>query len=396
LFLGQSIDEIPARYCLVDADKLLTSHNPLTGFGPRLGYPPGAQERDYQLQSERGKVQAIADKLRPALIFNTAPGALDGTPVVTENKVVLGGNGRTMALQLVYAGEGKTPPKAPKQFLLKHAKQFGFTQADIEKFARPVVVRTIRTGGDARNLAEWSRRLNSSLSQGLDSVQLAVSRARFLPPGVLDDLGQLGEEETLPQFLTSPRSLPLVRQLLQAGVIESRQAPQFINANTGLLNADGKSLLSDLLVAKMVPDAPTIKALGPGVVETIARAAPYLVATEAQGSFNLVPSLQDALTDRLQMRAQGFDSVAALERQGGLFGSSLRSQSPLTKRLLEILVELDGSPQKFAKLSKTYLGYARTGGSGQGGLFALDTLTPLDALNRSYQTATKRISYSLL
>lgn len=95
------IEKIPARYCLLEISSLLPSHQPLKNFSATPGYPPEAQERDYRLQAERGKVEKIAQDYEPSLIFNSAPGALDGLPVVNEKKFVLGGNGRAMATMLV-------------------------------------------------------------------------------------------------------------------------------------------------------------------------------------------------------------------------------------------------------------------------------------------------------
>lgn len=83
----------------------MTSHR-LPGWGERPEYPREAQERDYRERGEQAKVLAIAADYKPALIFNTAPGAIDGTPVISPSGLVLGGNGRTLATQLVYSGEG--------------------------------------------------------------------------------------------------------------------------------------------------------------------------------------------------------------------------------------------------------------------------------------------------
>ena len=389
---GARVDEIPARYCLVEIGELKTSHNPLTGFGPRAGYPPDAQERDYQLKSEQFKVRNIADHLKPALIFNTAPGALDGLPVVSENRVVLGGNGRTMALQLVYGGEAHTQPETPKKFIQKRAAQFGFTKEQVGKFKAPMIVRTIRTGDDPRELAGWSRRLNASLSQQVDAVRLAVSRAKFIRPGALEDLAQLPDDETLQEFLSSSRSLPFVRGLLAAEVIDQRTAPTFISPS-GLLNEEGKKLVSDLLVAKLIPDAVVIGAYPAKAVESVARSAPYLLGTETLGEYNLVPSIGRAIRDRIGMRRTDARSLSEYTRQMDAF-STLHSKSPLDQRVLEILVQAELAPVKLSKTFRSYVGLAREGSSAQDGfaMFAAPKLSPLDALTKAAKDAGIKIA----
>ena len=50
-----------ARYCLLSAEQLIPSHDPLRGFRPRPEYPSGVQERDYQRdRAEQLKVLGIA------------------------------------------------------------------------------------------------------------------------------------------------------------------------------------------------------------------------------------------------------------------------------------------------------------------------------------------------
>jgi len=114
------------------------------------------------------KVLSTAQNLIPELIFNGAPGAIDGLPVVTKEGIVLGGNGRTQALQLHYAQGGQLA----RDYLLDHAAQFGFARADVEKIADPVIVRVIEVvDRDAptfqRAAQELVRLLNVPLTQSL-------------------------------------------------------------------------------------------------------------------------------------------------------------------------------------------------------------------------------------
>ena len=109
-----------------------------------------------------------AQNLIPELIFNGAPGAIDGLPVVTKEGIVLGGNGRTQAVQLHYAQGGN----AAKDYLLDNAAQFGFTSEQVSAIPDPVVVRVVQAPDrDApefqRAAQELVRLLNVPLTQGL-------------------------------------------------------------------------------------------------------------------------------------------------------------------------------------------------------------------------------------
>jgi hypothetical protein len=389
---GEGIDRITARYCLVEIADLKTSHNPLTGFGARQGYPKEAQERDYRLPAEERKVRKIAEDYAPELIFSTAPGALDGLPIVTQERIVLGGNGRTMATVLVYNGEGGVPSDTPKNYLAEHAKDFGFTKAQVLKFKWPMVVRTIETESDVKTLAEWSRRLNASLSQQLDSTRLAVSRARFVDERVFSELANMSDDETLTEFLSSMRSKGFVRALQDSNVLDQRSAAQYLGYD-GILTQKGRELVADLLVAVLLPDADLLQALGVGRVATLARSASYIVQTQTLGAYDLVKPIRKALRDRVSMLSGSYPTVKAfLKEQGStLFAetSSATRGDPLAVLLLRVLAELDDSPVKLAKVTRRYLKIAKAPGGGQSALFASESFTPTQALQLAAKEEAK-------
>ncbi len=374
------VQRISARYCAIEIEQLLTSHKPLTGFGNQEGYPTEAQERDYRLPLEAAKVRQIAEHYEPDLIFNTSPGALDGLPVSTEDRIVLGGNGRTMATALVYNGEGNIKPDELRAYVLSHAAQFGLTKTMLAKLRHPMIVRVIRSERDARALAEWSRALNASLSVQLDSTRIAVSRARFVDKAALAELNAMDDEETLAQFLSSPRSSGFVAALRAANVIDARSTAQYLSG--GMLNQAGRDLVADLLLAYIIPDAVIITALGPQVVSTLARSASYIIRTMDLAEYNIAPPMTKAIYDYLDMRKTGETSVDKFLRQDTLFaGNAPKSSGDLRALiLLQTLSDLGTSPTKLAKMMRRYVTEALAPGRGQGGLFAVKVRNPLDTL----------------
>lgn len=376
-------ERIPARYCVVEVTDLVTSHDPLRGFSPDPRFPPVAQERDYRLDAERLKVESIAGTFEPALIFNTGPGALDGPPVVNEERLVLGGNGRTMAMRLVYAGRGGVEAGEPRQYLIEHAHEFGIDPDLVAQFSAPVVVRTVRVENDPRTLAEWSRRLNTPLSQQLDATRLAVSRARFVDDSVLRELGQMEDDEPLSAFLASSRSKGFVRALQRSGIIDGRASQLYLTE--GLLNEAGRNLAADLLVAVLVPDADLIGAWGKGPVATLARAAPSFVQAADWPAYDLRRALQLVVRDRVTMRAQEIESVADYLRQVGMFAgnSPAVSGDPIATALLHVVSKLEGSPAKLTKFARRYVASAKATATGQAGLFAGEDVSPIDAIKRA-------------
>lgn len=380
---GQGLERITARYCLTEISELLTSHRP-GSWGETPGYPKDAQERDYKLPAEQFKVETIARDYEPSLIFNTAPGALDGLPVANEQKVILGGNGRTMATFLRYQVDD-----LPKKYLLAHSKDFGFTKKQIAAYAYPMVVRTMHTAEDAKTLAAWSRRLNTSLSQQLDSVRLAVSRAKFVDERVIRELSAMRDDETLIQFLSDRRSEEFVKALQASGVIDQRSASAYLYE--GLLNQQGRELVSQLLVALLLPDADQIAALGTGAVETLAKSAVYLLKTKTLGAYSLIEPLRLAVKDYLAMRAANFATVRDFLRQTSLFGGAVTAQNPLARRVLAVFNEASNAPVKFSRFSRKYFELAKAPGEGQSALFASESYTPVQAVEVAAKDANIKI-----
>ena len=116
--------EHPSHYRIVEAGNLQPSHNAFT-FEKNPVYPEGVQERTYHTSKDaQNKVIQDSQKLAPDMVVNTTPTAIDGPPQVTPKGVVLGGNGRTMAIQRAYQdGEAE----GYRKYLMKHARDFGIS-----------------------------------------------------------------------------------------------------------------------------------------------------------------------------------------------------------------------------------------------------------------------------
>jgi hypothetical protein len=130
-------------------------------------------------------------ELDPELIFNGAPGAIDGLPVVTPQGVVLGGNGRTQALQLHYHQGGT----AAKDYLLDHAGQFGFSREPSPSWPIPSSCASSRCTHPTRRSTSAPRKSWSvcSISRSPRARRAGRVGGRVAPPhrrGTRDPLGR--------------------------------------------------------------------------------------------------------------------------------------------------------------------------------------------------------------
>ncbi len=317
---------IPAGYEIWELDDLIPSHNPLEQFAKREDYPEKVQERPYHSDSgEQDKVRRNAAQLNPRFLINTNPDAMTGPPVITSSGVVLGGNSRTMSMQLAYAS---FPDRAAqyKEQLAAKAHKFGFTRRQVESMQKPTLVRVISQPiKTTEELAQASRRFNEVTTQSLKSAAEGVSKSKLISKNSLAILGNdLPEFDSLREFLSSPQSRELLESLLADGVIEQVQLSRVTNED-GLLNSEGKELVENTLRGLIVQDYDVIRKTPASVLDKIDRAIPSLAQLKAKGGEWDISGLVTRSLKQIQKAVNGgFD----LKTMPGYFGQGVMVPDP--------------------------------------------------------------------
>jgi predicted ABC-type ATPase len=312
---GKGITDMDAEYVVMDASKVIASHNPLT-MAPREDYPEGVQERRYhELTGEQMKVSRISRTLEPHIVANTNPDAVNGTPIITEDGVVLGGNGRTMAMQLAYAKEPESSKKL-KNHLVAHARQFGLHPDHVKEIEQPILVRRIKAGKDTGKLRALGRRMNESLTQGLDPRTAEVAMGQNYVDknltGVL--VAGMAHDQKLSEYLHSPASRDLIKAMESSGIIDDMNRDEFVDQKTGLLNEDGRMRIERILAARMLPDASVLSNMNQKAREAIARSVPSFLRAEEAG-WDIRESLMTAVKGDIDFKAGGHKSHKIYLRQ---------------------------------------------------------------------------------
>lgn len=372
-----------ARYCLTSADRLIPSHDARRGFASRADYPPQVQEREYHREkAEQFKVISTAQSLIPELIFNGAPGAIDGLPVVSKEGIVLGGNGRTQAIQLHYSQGGQIP----RDYLLGHSAQFGFTREQIAETPSPVVVRVVDmpdlgSPEFRRQAQELVRVLNVPLSQALSAKAEAVAESRRLTDEVLEILSvALADPEiTLADYLGSRASRTLFGALERAGIVTVRTADRLWSADG--FTEEGRRFVERLLTAAVLPDPALLDRLGAGTVATLAAAAPWILSAATNGGdWDLREPLRKAARDLADLRSADATSVDSFLRQGGMFGKPQSLDDKTAEKLLHLLYSLSNKTNKFRAAIRRFASIAAQNTTNQAALFASEQISPSEAL----------------
>jgi hypothetical protein len=379
-----------ARFCLTSADRLIPSHDARRGFAVRADYPPQVQEREYHREkAEQFKVISTAQNLIPELIFNGAPGAIDGLPVVSKEGIVLGGNGRTQAIQLHYAQGGQVP----RDYLLNHSAQFGFTRDQIAQTHSPVVVRVVDLPDQGapefrRQAQELVRLLNVPLTQALSAKAEAVAESRRLTDETLEVLSVAlaDPETTLADYLSSRASRPFFAALERAGIVTVRTTDRLWSGDG--FTEEGRRFVERLLTAAVLPDPALLDQLGPGTVGTLAAAAPWILSAAANGvAWDLREPLRKAARDLADLRSRDGTSVDSFLRQSGMFGKPHSLGDSAAEKLLHQLFALSNKPNKLRTAIRRFASIAAQNATNQAALFASEQISPSEALTMVSVTA---------
>lgn len=402
---GKGIESVEARYVLMEADDLIASHNPkrLGSFSINEKYPENVQERRYHaIMPEQEKVDSIARHLDPAIMVNTNPDGVNGTPVMTQDHVVLGGNGRSMGMQLAYREYPESGTRL-KNHLIDHAQKFGFSPDDVKNMRKPVMVREVVLHGkdnESNNLRLLGRRLNESLTQGLDPRSEAVAISQFVNHDVVSALvGSIEQEQTLNDYLHSNNSKKFVESLRKAGIIDAYNKSRYLTKDGDRLTEDGRMLVERVLAARFIPDADLLDQMHPTQRECIALSAPSLFVAENAG-WDVRESLMLAIKSDLHIRehfSSGKNAVDFFMRSQELAGmgddlSGQVNKNKLAENLLRVLRDHLGvvkTPKGFREFARLASKDAEDYGEKSSGMLAgfdlgEERLTPEKALDVAF------------
>ncbi|MBE6441282.1 MAG: hypothetical protein E7022_02975 [Desulfovibrio desulfuricans] len=372
--LVTSTGDTPARFEVWELADLIPSHDPSAQFARRADYPADVQERPYHSDpGEQDKVRRNAAALDPRYLVNTNPDAMSGPPVITADGVVLGGNSRTMSVQMAY---GSYPERAQgyKDALAKQAAAFGLDPAQVVAMQQPVLVRVVQTPMTRLEMAQASRRYNEVTTQALQAEAEGVSKSKLLTAETMAALAErMQEYGTLREFFDAAASREFVQRLMDDGVIERTQASRLTESD-GRLNAEGKTLAENALRGVIVQDYDVIRNAPDSALNKIDRAIPYLAQLKARGEgWDMSGVVTEALRILGTAKNENQD-VAVFLGQGSL----LQSREAVRPAVQAMALTLDRATQKEVALRFACMAHdAQQRNKGQGLLgVAEDANTP--------------------
>lgn len=305
---------LKATYYAVEADSLIPSHDARRNFAMNEGAVI-ENEKPYHDPIEgaapRRKVMEISELLEDKIGNLTSDDItpVNGPPVVDQFKVVLGGNARSMGMQLAYAG-----PNAAilRNHMLSQAEKFGIDRTQVEGIKNPVIIRVVEDVFDKRTI---SALLNESLAAAKSRATIASSQAKRVSKGTIDLIsGILSSDDSpsLREAMANPtHSDRIVRAIVNDGAWSDRETNLYVDPATGDLNPDGKSAIESLLVAKIIPDVTVLGNAAPTVKQKLLFAIAPLVEGISDKEFG------KKIADSVSLAVKAYDGYVTDKASGG-------------------------------------------------------------------------------
>lgn len=342
-------EDLKAKYGICDLFDLIPSNDPFT-FSKNENYPPSCQTRDYRtVQGEQIKVKDYAKHFKADHLINSSPDATTGTPIITKDGIVLGGNGRTMILYNIVANYQDNYNSYLN--LLKRGSDFlfGIEPSKYENIKYPVAVRVIEKA-TINECSKYSNILNQSNSQAYDEYQEGISIAKQLKeiPNVYENIAYAISEldvETVPQMFSNKE----VNRL----IIDTLKNINFINKTNGDLyvtndyefTTRGQIIITNALLSSILPNKQLLTEAKDYRNKILASLPYWIIINSLSNEFNLVPYLQKALLADARRKRQKL-SMQEFIVQGSTFGEEV---DVIT---IEILKVLDLKLKYFKSFSK--------------------------------------------
>ena len=238
-------EKINGRYVIVEADAITPSHDVNNGYQKSEGFPTDENgntinDRDYQ-----------ADKSAQTIVEQNAANydarAIQTPVIVTNQGIVLSGNGRTMSGQIA-SGQGTDTEYL--SYLKDHAGRYGFTAEQISGYQHPRLV--LEVSDNVPLNAETFAKFNAEDKKTISPTEKAVKAGKTVTDITLEKIAALlDDKETLSDVYADETATAQIIKILQSdGVININEVAELMDGKK--LSAQGKDFLETLLVGKIL------------------------------------------------------------------------------------------------------------------------------------------------
>jgi N12 class adenine-specific DNA methylase len=308
-------EKVAGRYYLVESGAATPSHNSANGFAKSEGFPVdenggSVNDRDYERDKDAQQItRDIANKYDSR--------AMQTPVVVSQDGVVLSGNGRTMAGELA-AAQGTDAEY--NEHLAKYPTQYGFTPEQVKGMQHPRVV--FVPDAAMPYTADTFAKFNQQEMKGQSKTEHSVKLGKVVDDETFNRIISLiNRFDTLGNFYADfAASREAIGELFKCGAISRPQMAEMVDGDG--LSAIGKETLENMLIGKAFesnPDAVREATEFKQMRQTIIQALAEISNNISLGKdYSLESELAEAIDLVYNARKSGFkagDRVSSYARQ---------------------------------------------------------------------------------
>ena len=358
---------VRGRYVLCEAGSCTPSHNPLQMFAKSEGFPTdknglSVNDRDYERDTD---AQTITRNI--AAKYDSR--ALQSPVVVSQDGIVLSGNGRTMAGML--AARDNTDA-AYVGYLREYSAKYGITSLD--GFDHPRLV--FLTDDDYPYTAETFAAFNAQDIKSQSKTEQAVKLGKLVDDETFHRIiRSINTFDTIGEFYANTRAATdAISDLASVGVISQMSMPEMFDGDT--ISAQAKEILENVLIGKAFqtnPDAVRQITTYKGMRKNIITALAEISNNIALSDYSLETEMAQAI-DLCYCAKDSRYSIADYTRQLNMFDAGTKAdvKNP-TVRMLADMINADQST-KLKRLFTVYNSRAKDAANGQIDIFSGGTV----------------------
>jgi len=300
-----------AEYMVVESDDILASHNE-SSFNDTIGFPKTKDGRNANSRNYKGdksaqlKVDDNAKNLKPSIVISDTATTDGGVPIISQEGIVVSGNGRTMAIKLSQK-IALEKYQAYKADLLKRAAKFGLDPNEVAKMKNPILVKV------DKNIKDYSVKTfdeyNGKFQKEESPIDKAIKRSSIIQNDEkLKDriLSIIGRHETMSDLFDNKADRKELFDFLVANdIILKQETPKYLQEN-GEFTPDGKDLINDVLIATILsPETLEATSNVKAFRNKIINALPVLTVNYKLGNNSLETEINEAILLQSKIATMG-------------------------------------------------------------------------------------------
>ena len=349
-------------FAIVELDGIIASHNEKS-FGNSKGYPldengRNVNDRNYAKdKNAQSKVKSVAQNLEPNMIISTSVNP-SGTPIISEDGIVVSGNNRVMSLKLAKSDY----PKKYKEYLDALMKEinyggYGIKYAQIfGEFKNPVLVRIDKDFKEYNSTELNKYNVVREKSEKQIDKSIRISQLLQKNEGCKNKLIDLiNEQEVVSELYNNVRSVARFKSiLLECELITENDISALFTSNS--LSEQGKIMYNTVLLSLVLNEKSLEISQNSGIksyTKNVVNAILPLIKNKSLSKGSLINFVNDSFLIQNDLVNGGFKHLNDYIKQSKL-GFEEESNEFKNKKAL-IINEVVNSG--FSKLKNTLIRY---------------------------------------